>query len=217
MKKTLIGKFLAELLGSFTLVLFVCGAAAINSYPLPFIAAVFAATVMVMVYAFGSISGAHLNPGITFGFVVAKQLHLSSALFYWLGQVIGAALAIIVLKTLPITGGFAISLPAITPLQALFLDTVLAFLLMFVFYSVSTDVKTIKPIAAPAIGLMVGLGVIVTGSFLGVSMNPVRSLAAAIGEGNFQSLWIYWVSSLIGSTIAVLFYDFLKQNFYKAD
>lgn len=73
--------------------------------------------------------------------------------------------------------------------------------------AVATDTRAVGTMAGTAIGVTVMLGAFVGGPVTGASMNPARSLAPALFEGNFASLWVYLLGPMIGAILAVLFYE----------
>jgi aquaporin Z len=212
-------KFIAEAIGTFALVFAGTGAIVINDITAGAVSHVgvsltFGLVVMAMIYALGEVSGAHLNPAVTLGFVLARRLSPSLLAPYVISQLTGAFLASFTL--LCILGNHA-HLGATTPLgsaaQSFALETILTAILMFVILRVSTGPKESGTIAAIAIGGVIALEALLAGPITGASMNPARSLAPAIVSGHFSSLWVYLTAPFLGSVIAVPLWMATRQGF----
>ena len=145
------------------------------------IALTFGMIVAAMIYAIGHISGAHINPAVTLGFVLARHFPWREAPFYWVAQLLGALIASSVHRLLfgPI-GNMGATLPSGSSWQSLSLEVALTFILMFVIMAVATDVRAVGQAAALAIGMTVGLEAIFAGPISGASMNPMRSLSGSM-------------------------------------
>lgn len=200
---------LSEFLGTFFLVFAGTGAIVINqqtggAITHGGIALVFGLVVMAMIYTFGDVSGAHLNPAVTLGFCAAGRFPWREAPGYMLAQLAGAFAASGLLRFLfPEHTGLGTTLPAGTVSQSFVLEVVLTAMLMLVILSVSTGAKEKGITAGVAIGAVVCLEAMFAGPISGASMNPARSLAPAIVSGNLQHLWLYPVSTCLGALIGV--------------
>lgn len=209
-------RFVAELLGTYGLVLASTGAVMIdalsNGGVTPFgVNAAPGLAVAAMIYAFGGISGAHINPAVTVAFVISGQIPWKTALCYLPAQISGACLASATLYfLLGPTAEMGAILPAGSLSQSLGMEIVLTFFLMVVIMSVSTDAKVAGTLAAIAIGLTVGMAVIFAGPVSGASMNPARSFAPALIANNWHGHWLYWLGPLVGAAGGALTYRWLK-------
>lgn len=160
--------------------------------------------VMVLIYALGDVSGAHLNPAVTIGFSVSGRFKTKEVVPYIISQVVGAILAAYTLKLLfPANETLGASLPSGSWQQSFVFETILTFLLMFVILHVSTGAKEKGIMAGAAIGATVGLEAMFAGPVCGASMNPARSLAPALVSGHTEYLWVYIIATVLGALLAV--------------
>ena len=202
-------KYIAEGIGTFSLVFAGCGAVVVNdlySGTLGHvgISIVFGLVVMAIIYSIGDISGAHINPAVTLAFYWARRIGKKQAFFYMASQVVGAFIAAGVLRLLfSKARNLGVTVPASGALQSFGLEVVMSFLLMFVILNVSMDHKEKGIIAGVAIGGVIALESLFGGPISGASMNPARSLAPAILSGRFTDLWIYLTAPFIGTLLAV--------------
>ena len=202
--------YVSEFMGTFILVFAGTGAIVINDVSGGVIshvgvAATFGLVVMAMIYTLGDISGAHLNPAVSFGFWLSGRFAGGSLLPYIASQCLGAIAASLVLRILfPQHANLGATLPAIAVSQAFVLEILLSFFLMFVILNVSTGAKEKGLAPGLAIGAVVGLEAIFAGPITGASMNPARSIGPAIVSGNLRHLWIYIAAPLIGAALGIL-------------
>lgn len=210
-------KYLAEAIGTFTIIFCGCGAmisqdnTGVISHP--GVAVTWGLSVMVMIYAFGSISGGHFNPAVTLAFTIGKKHPKNQLLQYISAQLIGGILAAMLLKFLFAShqnlGG---TFPKIPTLNAFILEAVLTFFLMVVIYMVSEGKKEVQNFAGIAIGAVILLESMFAGPLTNASMNPARSIAPALVSGNLDQLWIYCTAPFTGAIIAVFTCKYLKQT-----
>jgi aquaporin NIP len=201
-------KLLAEFLGTFGLVFAGTGAIVIHAQTgavtHPGIALTFGLIVMTMIYCFGDVSGAHLNPAVTTAFAAARRLPWSEVPGYIAAQTLGAFAASGLLRLLfPADAKLGATLPAGPATQSFVLEIVLTFFLMLVILSVSTGAKEKGITAGMAIGGVIALEAMFAGPICGASMNPARSLAPAVVSGQLEHLWIYFAGPLLGALLAV--------------
>ena len=202
-------KYIAELIGTYSLVFCGTGAIIINGVTGGAvghlgIAFTFGFIVTAMIYAIGDISGAHINPAVTIAFWVAGVFDKKDIIPYIIAQLIGAILASATLYFLfPTATTMGETLPFDTISQSFVLEIILTFFLMFVIINVATGSKEAGITAGLAIGLTVLLEAMFAGPICGASMNPARSIAPAIFAGNLTHLWAYIVGPTIGAILAI--------------
>lgn len=212
-------RVIAEAVGTFCLVFAGAGAVMVNAksdgaLTLVGVGIVFGLIIMAMVYAIGHVSGAHINSAITIAFAVARHLPARLAVYYVIAQLIGATLAGLLLRA--IFGNIAsvgATLPSGSDWDALLLEIVITFILMFVVMAVATDTKAVGDAAAIAIGGAIALGVILAGPISGGSMNPARSLGPAIASWDWTAQWIYIVGPIVGAILGALAYVLIRQDY----
>ncbi len=203
-------RYVAEFIGTFALVFAGTGAIIINDVSGGLIthvgiAATFGLVVMAMIYTLGDISGAHINPAVTFGFWLAGRFPRNKVLPYILSQIAGAMLASSALRLLfPEHQTLGATLPAGLSSQTFILEVILTFFLMFVIINVSTEAKEKGLMAGVAIGAVVALEAIFAGPITGASMNPARSIAPALLTANMSGVWIYVLAPIIGAYLGIL-------------
>jgi aquaporin TIP len=220
--------FVAEFIGVFALV-FVGGAAIMSSSlsnvnPLLIAAFAHGLILAVMVTATMRISG-HLNPAVTIGFLVTKRIGPVMAVIYIIAQILGAVLAAYALKGLfpanviaaSRVGGQSVA-GDLSMLQAIALEAIATFFLVFVVFGTAVDTYAPK-VGGLAIGLTVTADILAIGSRTGASMNPARSFGPAIASGLFEGQIVYWVGPILGGIAAAMLYDglFLRRGKDSAD
>ena len=211
-------KYVAETIGTFALVFCGTGAIIVNQETAGTIthvgiAITFGLIVMAMIYALGSISGAHLNPAVSIAFTVAKRFPLKQLLPYIISQATGASLASIFLKYLfPANQFLGATIPRGSSIQSFILELLLTFFLMLVIINVASGSKEQGMFAGLAIGSTVLLEAMFAGPISGASLNPARSLAPAIISGHTEHLWIYLTATVIGAVAAIPVWKYLSNK-----
>jgi aquaporin Z len=221
-------KPLAEFIGTFTLVLFGCGAAVIagmgtgpTSIDVLGIAFAFGLAIVAMAYGIGPVSGCHVNPAVSFGVFVAGRMSFGDFVQYVIAQVLGAIAGAVVLYVilsgkasgwgggLGQNGWGAGYLGEYNVLSALVFEVVATFLFLVCILGVTQkgNPQHITGLAGLAIGLTLVVIHIVGINVTGVSVNPARSLGPAIvGIGNkpeaLAQIWLFIIAPLIGAGIA---------------
>ena len=211
-------RLISELLATFALVFCGTGAIVINQHTDGAISHVgialtFGLVVMSMIYAFGSISGAHMNPAVTIAFFIAGRFDKKRVIPYTVSQAIGAISASLLLKYLfPTSTILGETIPAGSDLQSFILEFVLTYFLMLVIINVATGSKEQGMFAGVAIGSTVLLEAMFAGPVSGASMNPIRSIAPALVSGRTEHLWIYMVAPTLGAALAVPTFKLLHSK-----
>ncbi|MBA2595669.1 MAG: MIP family channel protein [Chloroflexota bacterium] len=208
----------AEFVGTFGLVFAGTGAVIVNEVTGGGVTHVgigltFGLIVMVMIYAFGHISGAHLNPAVTLAFAAGRHFPWPLVPRYWAAQLAGGVTASLVHRALfGDVANLGATLPRGSAGQSFGLEIVLTLLLMTVITAVATDTRAVGQAAAIAIGGTIGLEALFAGPISGASMNPARSLAPAIVSWTWQDQWLYVAGPAIGAVIGVFVYNGIRDG-----
>jgi aquaporin NIP len=207
----------AEGLAAFALVFAGCGAVVANSQYDKALGAVgvslvFGLIIMVMVYATGHLSGAHINPAVTIAFTLSRHFPAKDAAAYIGAQLAGAAAgALVLLAVWPDQpGDLGATLPSIGVGSAFLYEAILTAFLMFVIMAVATDTRAVGAAAAIAIGGTVGLDALFGGPVTGASMNPARSFGPALAAGEWQDFWVYVLGPVTGATLGAFAYQTVR-------
>lgn len=213
-------KYLAETIGTFSMIFCGCGAMTINeitngSITHVGIATVWGVIVMAMIYTFGTTSGAHFNPAVSIGFAFAKKFAWKEVPKYFLAQLLGAILAISLLWYLfPNSQFLGESTPMIgyPDFKAAILEFILTFILMVVIINISTGSKEIGVMAGIAIGGIILLEAMFAGPITKASMNPVRTIAPALFTGRFEHVLFYVIAHVLGAISAVISFKLFNSK-----
>jgi aquaporin NIP len=217
LRPDLLRRAAAEALAAFALVFAGCGAIVANAQYDDALGAVgvslvFGLIIMVMVYATGHLSGAHINPAVTIAFTLSRHFPPRDAVAYIAAQFVGAiAGALVLLAVWPDQpGDLGATLPSVGVGSALVYELVLTAFLMFVIMAVATDTRAVGAAAAIAIGGTVGLDALFGGPVTGASMNPARSLGPALAAGEWRDFWIYVLAPVAGAGLGALAYQLIR-------
>lgn len=209
---------LAEFIGTFTLVLIGAGAGALadpGSAGLTAVALAHGLALMVIVYSWGSISGAHVNPAVTLGIVVSGKMPWPKAIAYWIAQFAGAVAAAYLLRwLLGPQSGLGATIGSLTPhgdvagdaAKVVVLEGVLTFFLVISVFA-SGVFSLNGNLAGVAIGLVLTMDILAGGPLTGASMNPARTFGPALATGDLSYFWMYLVGPALGGAVAGLVYD----------
>ncbi len=211
-------KYIAESIGTFSLVFCGTGAMTINEVTggdvtHVGVAITWGLIVMAMIYAFGELSGAHFNPAVTIAFAYAKKFEWREVPKYIAAQCLGAILASSILLFLfPDSEYLGGTIPTIDSHRAFILEMILTYFLMVVIIHVSTGSKESGTMAGIAIGGVVLLEAMFAGPVTKASMNPARSLGPALLSGHWEHQWLYFIAPVTGAILAVLTCKLMKPN-----
>lgn len=220
----------AELIGTFWLVLGGCGsavlAAGIPDLGLGYLGVSFAfgLTVVTMAYAIGHISGCHLNPAVSIGLVAGGRFKASELPHYIIAQVIGAILATLLIRTIAsgaegfagglASNGFGEHSPhGYSMMAALVTEIALTAMFLFIIMG-STDKRAPAGLAPLAIGFTLTLIHMISIPVTNTSVNPARSTGPALLEGGIalDQLWLFWLAPIVGAVIGALLYNFVSSE-----
>jgi aquaporin Z len=205
-------KFVAEIIGTFIVVVLATGSVVIDAKTngilgIPFIAFAPFIGVAIAVYLFGKISMAHFNPAVSVGFLITKHITKIQLVYYLTAEIIGALFASLFVKyAIGSEAYLGANVPNYSfPLPVIFGVEILASGLLMAVIFVVVHTKGLKGFSGIVIGGIVGLDIFFLAFISGASMNPARSLAPAVLSGVMTNLWLYWTATFIGtSTVALL-------------
>jgi MIP family channel proteins len=221
-------KLLAEFIGTFAFVFIGAGAAAVvgDGVGLPGVVAIAFAhglTIMVFAFAYGSVSGAHMNPAVTVGVLAAGAMRPGEAAGYIVSQLVGGIAGALFLSTVLGGIGTGLGTPAlahnlalgvttltITPVQGFMIEAVLAFFLVTVVLSTAVAGRA-GSLAPLAIGMTLTLNIIMGGALTGAAFNPARALGPMVVTGNFTDVWLYMAAPIVGAIVAAMLHAGLAR------
>lgn len=223
-------KNLAEFIGTFWLVLGGCGSAVLAAgFPevgigLVGVSLAFGLTVLTIVYSLGHISGAHLNPAVTFGLWAGGRFSGKEILPYVISQILGGIAAAAVLYVIATGNGSAIgdfaangygehSPGGYSLLAALVTEFVMTFMFLIVILG-ATDERAPKGFAGLAIGLALTLIHLISIPVTNTSVNPARSISQAlfVGDWALAQLWLFILIPIVAAMVAGLVYKSLGKG-----
>ncbi len=225
-------KYIAELIGTFWLVLGGCGSAVLAAaFPdvgigLLGVSFAFGLTVLTMAYAIGHISGCHLNPAVSVGLWAGGRFPANQLLPYISAQVIGAVVAGGVLYLIAsgkagfeLSAGFASngygahSPGGYSMLAALVVEVVMTMMFLIIILG-ATDNRAPKGFAPIAIGLGLTLIHLISIPVTNTSVNPARSTGVAlyVGDWAVSQLWLFWVAPIVGGVLGAIIYRFVGNE-----
>jgi MIP family channel proteins len=172
----------------------------------------------VLMSATAAHSGGHLNPAITFGLLLAGKIETRTAVSYIVIQCLGALVAMLILQfAMPTLALAAVWFGTprlglnISSSQAVLMEFILAFILMFVFCGTMIDQRGPKTGGLFA-GLATSAGLFVAGPISGGTFNPARHFGPALISRTVDNFWIYWIGPLAGAALASLLYFHILER-----
>lgn len=215
---------LAEFIGTFALIFIGAGAGALGIGGLVGVAFAHGLVVLGFAYAYGHISGTHINPAVTLGVWAAGKIDAARAFSYIVFQIVGGIVGALVLRW--VLGGAETGLGrtalasglqvgnatiTITPTVGLVLEAILTFFLVNAVMNAGISGKATIP-GGLAIGLTLTFCILMGGPLTGASLNPARSIGPAVATGNFDNLWVYLIGPALGGVLAGLLYKTIFEE-----
>ena len=209
---------LAEFIGTFALIFIGAGAGALGIGGLVGVAFAHGLVVLGFAYAYGHISGTHINPAVTLGVWAAGKIDAARAGSYIVFQIVGGIIGALTLRWVLGGTGTGLGLTqlaqnlsvhdttiSITPAVGMVLEAILTFFLVNAVMNAGISGKATIP-GGLAIGLTLTFCILMGGPLTGASLNPARSIGPAVATGNFDNLWVYLVGPALGGIVAGLLY-----------
>ena len=217
----LLKKCTAEFIGTFVLVFFACGTAAVvgcsatNGTGYLLTALAFGLVIVAMAYSIGNVSGCHINPAVSIAMLVSGKLSVKDFIGYVIAQFAGATVGAAALMAFvgKDSGLGANGLYKGNIAQSLLIEVILTFVFVLAILGV-TSKKENGAVAGIVIGLSLTLVHILGISFTGTSVNPARSFGPAlfVGGDALSNVWVFILAPLVGGVLAALVYKFLDSK-----
>lgn len=228
---TLMKRAIAELVGTYALVFFgtmsvvttIVFFGGVESAGILVIGLAFGIAVVAMIYAFGHISGTHINPAVSISLWATGRFPTKDMVTYVVAQLIGATLAsitiIAILGQRAVDAGLGGTAPGddVSYIQAIVVEAVTTFFLVLAVWGCAVDKRAPAGFAGLAIGLVVAGDIIVTGPIAGASMNPARTFGPLFtetlwgGTYDWSQFPIYIIGPLVGGVLAAVVYDYISD------
>ncbi len=216
-----IKKYIAEFIGTFVLVLFACGTAAVvgcsaeNGTGYLLTALAFGLVIVAMAYSIGNISGCHINPAVSIAMLISKKMSFVDFIGYVIAQFLGATAGAAVLMALvgKESGLGANALYNGKIGISFIIEVILTFVFVLAILGVTSKASN-SGVSGIVIGLTLTLVHILGISFTGTSVNPARSFGPAlfVGGDALSNVWVFILAPLVGGIIAALVYKFLADE-----
>lgn len=221
--------FIAEMIGTFVLVIGGCGSAVLAGDKIGYLGVSFAfgLSLLVMAYTIGGISGCHINPAVTIGLVFGQKVNKELVPLYILAQIVGAVIGGGVLYLIAsgkpgfdISAGFATngygthSPGSYSLIAAAIAEIILTAVFLFVIMG-TTHPKFPSSFTGISVGLMLALVHLVGIPVTNTSVNPARSIGVAVFQGGWAlgQLWLFIIAPLIGAILGVYTYKLIKPEY----
>ena len=216
-----IKKYLAEFIGTFVLVFFACGTAAVvgcsaeNGTGYLLTALAFGLVIVAMAYSIGNVSGCHINPAVSIAMLISGKLSIKDFAGYVIAQFLGATAGAAALMAFvgKESGLGANALYKGDIWLSLLIEIILTFVFVIAILGVTSKVEN-GAVAGIVIGLSLTLVHILGISFTGTSVNPARSFGPAlfVGGDALANVWVFIVAPLVGGALAAVVYKFLASK-----
>ncbi len=215
-------KYVAEFIGTFVLVLFACGTAAVvgcqkESFDAAYLltALAFGLVIVAMAYSIGNISGCHINPAVSIAMLASKKMSVKDFIGYVVAQFAGAIAGAAVLMALIGTekGLGANGLFQDDVMRSFLVEVILTFVFVIAILGVTSKTEN-GAVAGIVIGLTLTLVHIFGIYFTGTSVNPARSFGPAllVGGDALRNVWVFIAAPLVGGVLAAIVYKFLSSE-----
>lgn len=217
-------KLLAEFVGTFALIFIGAGSIVAAANPitgitpgagLVTVALAHGLVIATMVSATGHVSGGHFNPAVSVAAWVTRRLGTVELVAYVVTQLVGGIAGAGLLRLVVPQGawepaglGATLVAPNVSDAQAITIEAVLTFFLVWVVFATAIDPEgAFEKVAGLAIGFVIAMDIMMGGPFTGASMNPARSLGPAVVRGDYTGIFVYFIGPVIGGTVAAVVYD----------
>ena len=215
-------KYIAEFIGTLTLVLFGCGIAVVSKGDLVATSLAFGLAIVASAYVIGNISGCHVNPAVSLAVLISGKMKIKEFCGYVIAQVLGALAGMGILyfilynstfgvDALGVNGYGSLSASHITIIGACVTEIVLTFIFVYTILGVTSD-ESKSNISGLVIGLTLVFVHLLGIPLTGTSVNPARSLAPAIFMGGhaLKQVWVFIVFPLLGSALAACLFNYFN-------
>ncbi len=217
-------KYIAEFIGTLTLVLFGTGIAVVSGGNLVATALAFGLAIVASAYVIGNISGCHVNPAVSLAMFITGKLERKDFMFYVIAQILGAitgsAILVLILSNtdlgtmaLGANGYGSLSATNISLFGAIVTEVVLTFIFIYTILGVTND-KSKSNVAGIVIGLTLVFVHLLGIQLTGTSVNPARSLGPVVFLGGeaLKQVWVFILSPLVGAFLAAVVYKLLNEE-----
>lgn len=216
-------KYIAEFIGTATLVLFGTGIAVVSGGNLVATALAFGLAIVAEAYVIGNISGCHVNPAVSLSMLISKKMNTKDFIGYIIAQIAGAFAGTGILyailngttigvDALGANGFGTLSATEINMLGALITEVILTFVFVYTILGVTSD-ESKSNVAGIVIGLTLTFVHLLGINLTGTSVNPARSLAPAVVLGGkaLEQVWVFIVAPLVGGALAAIVFKYLNK------
>ena len=217
-------KYIAEFIGTLTLVLFGTGIAVLSGGNLVATSLAFGLSIVAMAYVIGNISGCYVNPAVSLAMFISKKMDAKEFGLYVVAQVLGAlagtGLLYLILNNSSVgvanlgANGYGIlSATDISLFVAIIVEVILTFVFVYTILGVTSD-ESKSNVAGIVIGLTLTFVHLLGIRLTGTSVNPARSLAPAIFLGGeaLKQVWVFIVAPFVGAALSAVVFKYLNKE-----